>query len=82
MSWCVYGVGSLVASIMILAVVGCQQENPVEKIGTEITEHTQGTIDKAKEVGREGAGSDDSTEVEVAGDEFGIATGSLSAASK
>ncbi len=52
MSWCVYGVGSLVASIMILAVVGCQQENPVEKTGTEITEYTQGAIDKAKEVGK------------------------------
>jgi hypothetical protein len=51
MKWCVYGVGSLVASIMILAVVGCQQENPVEKTGTEMTEQNPGAIDKANEVG-------------------------------
>ncbi len=52
MSWCVYGVGSLVASILILAVVGCQQENSMEKTGKVITEYTQGAIDKAKEVGK------------------------------
>ncbi len=46
-----YRLGSLIASFMILAMVGCQQENPVEKTGKEITEHTQGAIDKAKEVG-------------------------------
>jgi hypothetical protein len=51
MRWYMYGLGSLVASLTIVAVVGCQQENPVEKTGKEITEHTQGAIDKAKGVG-------------------------------
>ncbi len=52
MRWCVYDVGSLVASIMILAMVGCRQENSVEKTGIVITEYTQGAIDKAKGVGK------------------------------
>ena len=52
MRWCVYDVGSLVASIMILAMVGCRQENSVEKTDKVITEYTQGAIDKAKGVGK------------------------------
>lgn len=51
MRWFVYRFGSLIASLTLLAMVGCQQESPVEKTGKEITGHMQDAIDKAKGVG-------------------------------
>lgn len=48
---CMYWLGSLVASMMVLVVVGCQQENPVEQTGKEVTEHSRNAIDNAEGVG-------------------------------
>lgn len=45
-----YGLSSFVPALMILAMVSCQQENPAEKAGKEITDQAQDAMDKAKEV--------------------------------
>ncbi len=42
---------ALVASLALVSVGGCQQEDPVEKAGKEIIESAQDAINKATEVG-------------------------------